>query len=222
MNYSYKYPHPAVTTDVVLFSTQNSQLKLLLIKRGQEPYKNQWALPGGFLDIDEDLEICAKRELAEETGITDIYLEQLYTFGKPGRDPRERVISVAYLAILGHGSIAASAGDDAAEVEWFSVQHLPSLAFDHADVINMALQRLAAKLNYSTLALQFLPERFSLAEIQKIYEIILGHTLDKRNFRKWILSKKCLVECEGGRKNGHHRAARLYALKQPGSIEFLK
>jgi len=136
--YCYQYPHPAVTTDVVLFTLREDCLQLLLIERGNEPFKGHWALPGGFVDIDEDIDACAARELAEETGVDNIYLEQLGTFGKPGRDPRERVISVAYLALAPQALLAVQAGDDAAAAAWFPVADLPALAFDHAEIIAVA------------------------------------------------------------------------------------
>src|SRR5690606_35749562 len=131
MPYTYEYPHPAVSTDVVLFTLQDDALKVLLIRRGQEPFKGQWALRGGFVEIDEDLEACALRELEEETGITGVYLEQLYTFGTPDRDPRERVITVAYYALAPIDRLDPHAASDADEVGWFPCNALPPVAFDH-------------------------------------------------------------------------------------------
>lgn len=222
MPYTYEYPHPAVTTDVVLFTLQDDALKVLLIRRGQEPFKGQWALPGGFVEIDEDLEACALRELEEETGITGVYLEQLYTFGTPDRDPRERVITVAYYALVPIDRLDPHAASDADEVGWFSWNALPPMAFDHADIVRMAQQRLAAKLDYSTIAFMFMPERFTLSELQKVYEIILDEKLDKRNFRKRVMAYGCLADTGETRRNGNHRPARLYALKTPGRVEYVK
>ena len=221
MAYCYEYPHPALTTDIVVFQIEDRMLKVLLIKRGQDPHKGKWALPGGFVDIDEDLDACAKRELEEETGISGLYLEQLYTFGAPQRDPRERIVSVAYFAVL-RGTANARAASDAAQAKWFDLSRLPRLAFDHRTIVNMAHERLVAKLQYSTIALQFLAPKFSLGEIQIVYETILNDNLDKRNFRKGWLSKDCLEETAEVRKEGNHRPAKLYRAKQPAKVLFLK
>lgn len=221
MTYCYEYPHPALTTDIVVFQIEDRMLKVLLIKRGQDPHKGKWALPGGFMDIDEGLDACAKRELEEETGLSGMYLEQLYTFGAPQRDPRERIVSVAYFAVL-RGTAHAQAASDAAEAKWFDLSRLPRLAFDHRTIVNMAYERLVAKLHYSTIALQFLAPKFSLGEIQIVYETILNDNLDKRNFRKGWLSKDCLEETADVRKEGNHRPAKLYRAKQPAKVLFLK
>ncbi len=221
MAYCYEYPHPALTTDIVVFQIEDRMLKVLLIKRGQDPHKGKWALPGGFVDIDEELDACAKRELEEETGISGMYLEQLYTFGAPQRDPRERIVSVAYFAVL-RGTANARAASDAAQAKWFDLSRLPRLAFDHRTIVNMAHERLVAKLQYSTIALQFLAPKFSLGEIQIVYETILNDNLDKRNFRKGWLSKDCLEETAEVRKEGNHRPAKLYRAKQPAKVLFLK
>jgi len=223
MSYSYDYPHPAVTTDIVIFTIHDQRLELLLIKRRSEPFRGQWALPGGFVQIDEDLDTCAQRELAEETGLTGIYLEQLYTFGQPDRDPRERVISVAYYALVSPDRTEGiEANSDAKDVAWFELDKLPVMAFDHREIVNMAQQRLSAKLNYSTIALQFMPEQFTLGELQQVYECILGEQLDKRNFRKRVMALDCIKETGEYRRNGNHRPARLYAVKSPGQVEFIR
>jgi len=220
--FCYAYPHPAVTTDVVLFTIRDSRLKLLLIRRGGKPFKGHWALPGGFLDIDEDLGECALRELEEETGVSGVYLEQLRTYGRPGRDPRERVISVAYYALAPSEHLSIKAASDAAEVSWFPAGDLPPLAFDHAEIIQAAYERLVAKLDYSTIAFRFMPERFTLGELQDVYEILLDAELDKRNFRKWALALEQIEETGEQRRRGSHRPARLYRLKHPDRIEFIK
>ena len=220
--YHYDYPHPSVSTDIVIFTIQEEQLKVLLIRRLNEPFKNGWALPGGFVEIDEDLDQAALRELREETGITGVYLEQLYTFGKPDRDPRERVITVAYYSLVPIDRLSVDAASDARELGWFNSDQLPDLAFDHQKIINKAKQRLSAKLDYSTIALQFMPSKFTLSELQKVYEIIHGEALDKRNFRKRVMAYGCMEDTGEESRNGNHRPARLYTLKSPGQVQFVK
>lgn len=222
MPYTYQHPHPAVTTDIVIFTIRRQQLELLLIRRADDPFKDSWALPGGFIEIDEDLEHCALRELGEETGVTGVYLEQLYTFGAPGRDPRERVISVAWYALVPPDRTNIRAASDAREVAWFEVRQLPPLAFDHKDIVALAHQRLSAKLNYSTIALQFMPGKFTLSELQQVYESILGTTLDKRNFRKRVAALGCVRETGEHRRDGKHRPARLFTMTSPGTVEIVK
>lgn len=216
----YDYPRPALTTDVAVFSLRAQRLQLLLIRRANPPFAGHWALPGGFLDRDEDLDHCARRELEEETGLTDLYLEQLYSFGAPGRDPRGRVVSVAYFALLpAHRADRCRAGSDAAELAWFPVDALPALAFDHADIIALARQRLVAKLGYSNIALQLLPDTFTLSELQQVYETVGGQTLDKRNFRKRILALGLVEQTDRLRRSGKHRPAREYRTKHPQRVE---
>ena len=218
----YAYPHPAVTTDIAVFTIRDDALQLLLIRRGSPPFQGAWALPGGFVDINEDLDACAARELAEETGLADLYLEQLYTFGAPGRDPRERVISVAYFALAPAAALSVQAGDDAADAAWFRLDELPSLAFDHADIISKAHRRLVAKLDYSTIAFQFLPETFTLSELQRVYEILVDAEIDKRNFRKWALALEQIEATGEQRRRGNHRPARLYRLTDRARVTYLK
>ncbi|MGB5734353.1 MAG: NUDIX domain-containing protein [Thiohalocapsa sp.] len=218
----YAYPHPAVTTDVVLFTLRGEALQLLLIQRGNPPFQDCWALPGGFLDIDEDLDRCAARELAEETGVSGLYLEQLCTFGAVGRDPRERVISVAYFALAPSQRLTLKAGDDAADAQWFQFSELPTLAFDHAEIIRTAHERLIAKLDYSTIAFQFLPETFTLGELQRVYEILVDAEIDKRNFRKWALALRQIEETGELRRRGNHRPARVYRMTQRDRITYIK
>lgn len=222
--FSYAHPHPAVTTDVVVFTIREARLHLLLVKRANPPYKGSWALPGGFLDIDEDLATCAARELAEETGIRDVYLEQLYTFGDTDRDPRERVISVTYFALIPEQVLPAPprAASDAADIGWFDLQRLPDLAFDHRAIIDLAYRRLVAKLDYSTIAFQFMGKTFTLSELQSVYETLLNQPLDKRNFRKRILSLDLIEETGRLRRNGKHRPAREYRVKHPERVEYIK
>jgi 8-oxo-dGTP diphosphatase len=221
-SYQYDYPHPAVTTDVVVFTIREERLEILLVRRRGEPFKGSWSLPGGFLQIEEDLEACALRELAEETGVRGVYLEQLYTFGAPGRDPRERVISVAYYALTRSDRLEVRASSDAAEVAWFPVRALPPLAFDHQAIVGLAHRRLKAKLDYSTIAFQFMPETFTLGELQRVYEILLGERLDKRNFRKHILALGRVEPTGELKRRGNHRPAQTYRLKDPHRVEIIR
>lgn len=220
--FCYRYPHPAVTTDVVVFTIRAGRLHLLLVERGNPPFHGHWALPGGFLDIGEDLDACAQRELEEETGVGGVYLEQLYTFGRPGRDPRERVISVTYFALAPAGRISPKAASDAAAVDWFAIDRLPELAFDHAEIIATAHRRLVAKLDYSTIAFQLMPETFTLSELQRVYEALLNEPLDKRNFRKRILALDQIEATGQLKRNGSHRPAREYRLKHPERVDIIK
>ncbi|MDH3352428.1 MAG: NUDIX hydrolase [Gammaproteobacteria bacterium] len=222
MSYSYDYPHPAVTTDIVIFTIRQDELKVLLIKRALPPHQGAWALPGGFVNLDESLEEGARRELAEETGVSGVYLEQLYTFGRPDRDPRERVITVAYYALIPTDTIEIRAATDAEGVSWFGMNELPELAFDHREILDMAQRRLVDKLDYSTIAFQFMPKEFTLPELQQVYELILGEALDKRNFRKRILSLGLVMETGKERKAGAHRPAKLYRSIHPDRVEVIK
>lgn len=220
--YCYEYPHPAVTTDIVIFTIRDRQLKVLLVKRKGSPYKGKWALPGGFVAMDESLRQCAERELAEETGVSGVFLEQLYTFGDPKRDPRERVITVVYYALIPSDKIEIRAATDAEAVGWFAMDELPRLAFDHSTILKTAKQRLVAKLDYSTIAFQFMPREFTLTELQEVYEIILEEEVDKRNFRKWVLALESIEETGEERRDGRHRPAMLYRLKDPHKVEIIK
>jgi 8-oxo-dGTP diphosphatase len=220
--YNYEYPHPAVTVDIVIFTIRDGRLKLLLIRRAGEPYRGKWALPGGFVEMDEDLEQAARRELEEETGVSGVYLEQLYTFGRPDRDPRERVITIAYYALIPSDKLQLRAATDAEAVGWFGMEELPPLAFDHSEIFAMAHQRLVAKLEYSTIAFQFLSEEFTLSELQAVYETIQQAPLDKRNFRKWVLALEQIEETGGERRDGAHRPAKLYRVIRPGTVAIIK
>jgi len=177
----------ALTVDVIIFRLREGELQTLLIKRGLAPYKGRWAIPGGFVRPDESVDAAARRELFEETGLKEVYLEQLYTFGEPKRDPRGRVVTVAYFVLAAIAQAAPQAGDDAAEAQWRPITDLPPLAFDHASILAYALKRLRYKLEYTAVGFELLPEEFTLTELQTAYEIILGETLDKRNFRRRLL-----------------------------------
>lgn len=210
MSFTYKHPHPAVTVDCVVFGFDDADLKLLLIQREVEPFKGRWALPGGFVRMNEDLEDAARRELAEETGIEQLYLEQLYSFGDPDRDPRERVISIAYYALVKLADHDLRPASDAKDVAWFPVAELPKLAFDHERIVETALRRLKAKVRYEPIGFELLPEKFTLGELQRLYEAVLEQAVDKRNFRKKILSTDLLDPLDEYQQDVAHRAAQYY------------
>jgi len=207
----------AVATEVVLFSIRRERLDVLLVARD-----GARGLPGGYAAIHEGLDASARRHLEEQTGIRGVYLEQLYTFGRPDRDPRQRVVSVAYYALVPANRLNRQPTADSLSADWAPVHALPSLVLDHGDVVRMAHRRLASKLAYSTIALQFMPERFTLSALQKVYETILGEPLDKRNFRKRILAQNGIEATSELFREGNHRPARLYRVKQPGTVQFIK
>lgn len=200
-----------VTVDVVMFTIRDQQLQVLLVRRGIPPFAGQWAIPGGFVLPGEDLAAAAARELDEETGVRDVYLEQLYTFGDPGRDPRGRVVTVAYFALI-RSDQAIAAGSDAAEARWWPAAAPPPLAFDHDRILAYAIERLRNKLEYTTVGFQLLPERFTLGELQAVFEAVLGRPLDKRNFRRKLELLDILVPLAEHRTAGRARPARLYRL----------
>ena len=207
-----------VTVDVVIFNLAQADLKVLLVRRAYPPFKGKWAIPGGFVHPDESLAAAARRELAEETDVRDVYLEQLYTFGDPPRDPRGRVITIAYFALVA-GDVPTRAGDDAAEAAWHSVYALPELAFDHADILKYAFQRLRYKLEYTSLGFELLPNEFTLTDLQTAYEIVLGEKLDKRNFRRRLLEAGILTETNKYQAEGQGRPAQLYRYKKNAVTE---
>ena len=211
-----------LTTNIVVFSLRDEQLKLLLVRRRNPPFRGCWSLPGGVVGEDEDIEANAMRKLAEGTGVTGLYLEQLCTFGDPGRDPRERVVSVAYYALAPSERLRLRDNGDSDDVAWFAVDALPELAFDHRKMVDVAHQRLAAKLDYSTIAFQFMPERFTLSDLQNVYEMILNRSLDKRNFRKRMLAMDQIRQTGEVRRNGSHRPARLYRVSNPNEVQIIK
>lgn len=206
----------AVSVDVVIFSVREHDLQVLLVQCGAQPFRGRWAIPGGFVHPNEALDDAARRELAEETDVQDVYLEQLYTFGAPRRDPRGRVITVAYFALVG-AEVNPSGGDDAA---WHSVYEQPELAFDHAEILHYAHQRLRYKLEYTSVGFELLPNEFTLSELQAAYEVVLAEKLDKRNFRRRILEADVLNETSRYRAGeGQGRPARLYRYKQNAVLE---
>jgi 8-oxo-dGTP diphosphatase len=214
-----------VAVDIVIFTVRERNLQVLLVRRGVPPFKGQYAIPGGFIHDDESLEQAAKRELHEETGLHDLFLEQLYSFGDPARDPRGRVVTVAYYALISSERNSLAAGSDASEARWFSMSELPALAFDHKQILEYALERLRNKLEYTTVGFQLLAEKFTLSELQSVYEAILGRRLDKRNFRRKIallgILKPLREWQRAGRKPARlHRfsSARFEKLKDKGIL----
>lgn len=214
MPFIYEYPRAALTVDCVVFGFDEGALKVLLIRRGIEPFKNRWALPGGFVRPDETLDDAALRELQEETGLKKVYLEQLYTFGAIDRDPRERVVSVAYFALVRRADHLPAADTDAAEAAWFEAEKAPSLAFDHAEVLQTSLDRLRGKIRWQPVGFELLPKKFTLSQFQSLYEAILGRELDKRNFRKKLLALDLLVPLDETTTAESRRPAQLFRFDQ--------
>lgn len=212
--YQYNYQRPALVTDCVIFGFDGGELKLLLLKREKEPFENKWALPGGFVFIDETTEECAKRILLEKTGIQNVFIEQLYTFSEVNRDPRERVISVSYFALVNKSEYELIAGRDTIQAEWFEISKLPELAFDHDKILNTAFNRLKGKVKYQPIGFELLDEKFTLSKLQSLYEAILQTTIDKRNFRKKILGMGFLKQLEEKEKNVPRKAAFYYSFDQ--------
>jgi len=222
--YSYPYERPAVAVDCVIFGLDlaERQLKVMLIERDLEPFAGTWAVPGGFVRAGESLEGAAERELDEETSIKDVFLEQLYTFGDQGRDPRGWVISVAYYALVSPESHHVIARTDARRADWFNVEVLPTLAFDHSQIIESALARLRGKLTYAPIGFELLPKKFTIRQLQILYEIVLGRNLDNRNFRKKIFAMDVLKELDEMQQGVPHRAARLYRFDERKYKQLIK
>jgi 8-oxo-dGTP diphosphatase len=214
--WTYEYPRPSLTVDCVVFGvSQEDALQVVLIERADEPFKGRWALPGGFVNVSddgdqgEDVEAAARRELAEETAVEVAYLEQLATFGTPGRDPRGRVISVAHMALVRSVDHVPTPGSDAARARWWPVARTPSLAFDHKRILDTAVERLRGKVRYAPIGFALLPPTFTLTQLQILYEAVLGRSLDRANFRRQILAMGILAAA-GKQKQVPHRAATLY------------
>ncbi len=192
--YCYKYPHAAVTADCVIFGFDGRSLNVLLVERGSEPFKGMWALPGGFMRIDETIDHCARRELAEETNLQNVYLEQFRVFSSVNRDPRERVVTVAYIALVRPSDYQVIAGDDAAKVLWFNESVLPPLAFDHREIIMQAREYLAEVIRIKPVAFNLLDKTFTAAELQRVYETINQTTYDRRNFLRKAMQSGAIEE----------------------------
>ena len=208
------YELPLVSVDIVILTIMNNQLKVLLIQRKNPPYDHMWAIPGGFIHMGETLEAAAQRRLYEETNVQGIFLRQLAAFGSPERDPRARVVTVAFYTLCSTDKLTLEADANAEEVSWHSVKDLPELAFDHSSIVNMALKRMRDELEESNVAFQLLPMKFTLSKLQQVYELILGQTLDKRNFRKKMISTGLLVETGETLMEGFHRPAQLYSFRE--------
>ena len=211
--WSYEHPHPAVATDVAIFTVRAGSLWLLLIQRGGEPFKGMWALPGGFLLPDEDIEACARRELLEESGGEAQGREQVGIFSDPKRDPRERVISIAYLTLVREDQVSPMAGSDASHVDWHEISDLPPLAFDHAEIIEKACEKLRSRID--DLLLNLMPARFTMRQLIEAQETVAGRKVDRRNFNKtWINSGLLLPT--GEEERGAHRPARYFTRASRG------
>ncbi len=208
-----QFRHAIVAVDIVVFAIKEGRLMTLLLKLTRPPFEKAWALPGGLITPTENLEEAVVRHIDYKTGLKDLYSEQLYTFSDIGRDPRGRVVSVAHLALLGNAETASlSLAPEYGAIEWFDTAKLPELAYDHAAIIETARERLKAKLGYTNIAQHLLPTSFSLSDLQKAYEIVLGHPLDKRNFRKKLLALDIITEATG-KSTGAFRPAQLYRFK---------
>lgn len=216
--YCYKYPHPAVTTDCVIFGFNGKKLQVLLIKRGIEPFKGRWALPGGFIKMHETAEEGARRELREETGLENAYIQQFHTFSDPHRDPRERVITIAFYALVKIQDVKG--GDDAVAAQWFPLDEIPALAFDHDYILRMAIQKLREEIHFQPIGFELLPEKFTIKELQTLYETILGISFDRRNFSKKILHLEILTELEETIWPTPKREAKLYKFNAEKYGEF--
>ena len=205
-----------VTVDIVIFTIRDDALQVLLVRRGIPPFEGAWAIPGGFVLPNESLDDAARRELREETGVEDVFLEQLYTFGDPARDPRGRVITVAYYALMSPDRAPPLAGSDAAEARWWPADRAPRpLAFDHEEILATAIERLRGKLTYTAIGFELLPKKFTLSQLQRVHEVILGEALDKRNFRKRIDALGLVRPLDESVSVGAGRPAQLFAFRRP-------
>lgn len=202
-----------VAVDAIVFGyNQENGISVLLIKRKVEPYQQEWALPGGFVGNNESLEDAVARELQEEAGVSINYLEQLFTFGRPDRDPRTRIVSVAYFGLVKSSDFSLFAATDAVEARWFNIYQLPALAFDHQEIIDKAIARLRAKITYEPIGFELLDRKFLFSDLEQLYMKLLGHDIDRRNFKRKIMSLGLIIELdEKGASVGAGRPGKLYA-----------
>ena len=218
--YCYKYPHPAVTTDCVIFGFDGSELQVLLIERGIEPFKGKWAFPGGFLNMDETAGEGALRELKEETGLENAYIEQFNTYSDPGRDPRERVITIAHYALVRIQEVKG--GDDAAKAQWFPIDEVPQLAFDHDKILRDAMRKLRERIHFEPIGFELLPEKFTMKDLQILYESILDVKFDRRNFAKKMMHYELLNQLDETVRPTAKRDALLYSFNKENYELFKK
>ncbi len=218
--YCYKYPHPAVTTDCVIFGFDGSELQVLLIERGIEPFKGKWAFPGGFLNMDETAGEGALSELKEETGLENAYIEQFNTYSDPGRDPRERVITIAHYALVRIQEVKG--GDDAAKAQWFPIDEVPQLAFDHDKILRDAMRKLRERIHFKPIGFELLPEKFTMRDLQILYESILGVKFDRRNFAKKMMHYELLNQLDETVRPTAKRDALLYSFNKENYELFKK
>ena len=218
--YCYKYPHPAVTTDCVIFGFDGSELQVLLIERGIEPFKGKWAFPGGFLNMDETAGEGALRELKEETGLENAYIEQFNTYSDPGRDPRERVITIAHYALVRIQEVKGC--DDAAKAQWFPIDEVPQLAFDHDKILRDAMRKLRERIHFEPIGFELLPEKFTMRDLQILYESILGVKFDRRNFAKKMMHYELLNQLDETVRPTAKRDALLYSFNKENYELFKK
>ena len=218
--YCYTYPHPAVTTDCVIFGFDGSELQVLLIERGIEPFKGKWAFPGGFLNMDETAGEGALRELKEETGLENAYIEQFNTYSDPGRDPRERVITIAHYALVRIQEVKG--GDDAAKAQWFPIDEVPQLAFDHDKILRDAMRKLRERIHFEPIGFELLPEKFTMRDLQILYESILGVKFDRRNFAKKMMHYELLNQLDETVRPTAKRDALLYSFNKENYELFKK
>lgn len=222
MSYTYEFPRPALTVDNVIFTFDERILKVLLINRKNDPFKGEWALPGGYVNIDESLEDAARRELMEETGIRNAFIEQFFTFGDVDRDPRGRVLSVGFFALVKIDEVDLKPDTDAGDVQWFPAYELPDLAFDHTLIIDRALDMLKLKVKMQPVGFELLPDKFSLSDLQRLVEAVLDEQLDKRNFRKKVLNMDVLSQSDTKVPNMATRAATLYKFDKHKFVDLQK